>query len=69
MIQHSKSINHPQISNPKDILILNADDYGYNSHIDSGIIELLSKKQIKSISVIVNGANIEKAVSNVHLLK
>lgn len=30
MIQHSISVSRVEVINPKDILILNADDYGYN---------------------------------------
>lgn len=69
MIQHRKSDNLFTLHNPKQLLIINADDYGYNSHIDRGILELLTHRHIKSVSVIVNGANISQAAELIHEFK
>ena len=46
------------IHNHKDIFIINADDYAYNTQMDKGIIELIRKGKIKSISILINGPNI-----------
>jgi predicted glycoside hydrolase/deacetylase ChbG (UPF0249 family) len=47
------------IENRKDILIINADDFAYNSQLDKGIIELILNRKIKSISILINGPNIK----------
>lgn len=54
-------MNSFSILNSRDVLIVNADDFGYNASIDRGIIELIRKGVIRSLSVIVNGANILQA--------
>ena len=43
------------------VMVINADDYGYNECIDRGIIELIQNGRINSVSVIVNGSNILNA--------
>ena len=57
------------IENNKEIFIINADDLGYNENIDQGIFELIKKGQIKSVSVMVNGSNIQQVVEKVHQLR
>jgi predicted glycoside hydrolase/deacetylase ChbG (UPF0249 family) len=54
-------MNSFRILNSRDVLIVNADDFGYNANIDRGIVELVRKGVIRSLSVIVNGANILQA--------
>lgn len=46
------------IENRKDVLIINADDYAYNSQLDKGIMELIVNGKIKSASILINGYNI-----------
>ena len=50
------------IANEKEIMIINADDLGYNHHIDRGILELLLNGQLKSASLMVNGNNIQQVI-------
>ena len=57
------------IENNKEIFIINADDLGYNEKIDQGIFELIKTGQIKSVSVMVNGSNIQQVVEKVHQLR
>lgn len=40
-------------------IIINADDYGCNAHIDRGIADLMRKGCINSTSVIINGEDIQ----------
>jgi predicted glycoside hydrolase/deacetylase ChbG (UPF0249 family) len=53
------------INNHKKLAILNADDFGYNSHIDRGILELVTSRLIRSLSVIINGDNILEAAERI----
>ena len=57
------------IENNKEIFIINADDLGYNENIDQGIFELINMGQVKSVSVMVNGSNIQQVVEKVHQLR
>lgn len=51
--------------NRKCVVIINADDYGCSSSIDEGIMHLAKHKVINSLSVMVNGKNIEAAAQQV----
>ena len=44
-------------------LIINADDYGYSSERDAGILECYRDNSITSVSLMVNGCSAEEAVS------
>ena len=49
----------------KDVIIINADDYGYNETTNKAIIELIIKKKVNSISVIINGNGIDSTVTKI----
>jgi predicted glycoside hydrolase/deacetylase ChbG (UPF0249 family) len=49
----------------KDVIILNADDYGYNETTNNGIIDLILARKINSISVIINGDSIQTGVTKI----
>jgi predicted glycoside hydrolase/deacetylase ChbG (UPF0249 family) len=57
------------INNWKEIIIINADDFGYNGSMDRGMMELIRKQHVKSLSVMVNGENISEAVEMVEQFK
>lgn len=40
-------------------LIINADDFGLIKERDQGIIELIERRRVTSVSVLVNGNNVE----------
>ncbi len=42
-------------------VIINADDFGYHSSIDQGILELIRHRRIRSVSAIVTAHNILNA--------
>lgn len=44
------------------ILIINIDDYGWNSSRDQGVLNLYKKHCISSTSVLINGYNAPKAI-------
>ena len=46
----------------KRYLIINADDYGYSSERDAGILDCYHDKSITSVSLMVNGCSAEEAV-------
>lgn len=58
---NTQTLKQTVIRNPRDVLILNADDLGYHPSIDRGIIQLLQQTHISSVSVMVNGPNIQQA--------
>lgn len=49
----------------KDVIIINADDYGYNETTNDGIIGLIIKRKVNSISVIINGDSIDSAATKI----
>ena len=49
----------------KDVVIINADDYGCNQDIDRGILHLAKERVINSLSVMVNGQNIKAAAQQI----
>lgn len=66
MIHNTKSFT---VANHHNLLIVNADDFGYNHHIDTGILELLKNGSISSLSAIVNGSNIVPAAKAIQSLR
>lgn len=46
----------------KKYLIINADDYGYSSERDAGILDCYHDNSITSVSLMVNGCSAEEAV-------
>lgn len=50
------------------VVIINADDYGCNEDIDRGILQLARERVINSLSVMVNGRNIQAAAQQIREL-
>jgi predicted glycoside hydrolase/deacetylase ChbG (UPF0249 family) len=40
-------------------LIINADDFGLVKERDQGVIELIERNRVTSLSVIINGNNVD----------
>lgn len=50
-------------SKNKGSIIVNADDFGLAPHINSGIIEVVEKGAVNSVSVVANGDALDEAIS------
>lgn len=49
----------------KGVVIINSDDFGCNKDIDRGVLHLARERIINSLSVMVNGRNIQAAAQQI----